>query len=66
MKYKLKKIKKLCLTKKDNKTRSLIYGENLIALNLLEKNYKDKIKCIYIDPPYNNGENYYHYRKRRL
>ena len=65
MKYKLKKIKKLCLTKKDNKTRSLIYGENLIALNLLEKNYKDKIKCIYIDPPYNNGENYYHYNDKK-
>ncbi|AJQ96932.1 site-specific DNA-methyltransferase [Gynuella sunshinyii] len=42
----------------DNK---LIYGDNLLALKALEKEYSGKIKCIYIDPPYNTGSAFDHY-----
>jgi len=31
----------------------LIHGENFQALNLLHEEYREKIKCIHIDPPYN-------------
>lgn len=33
----------------------LIEGDNLAALQLLEKTHKEKIDLIYIDPPYNTG-----------
>ena len=33
----------------------LVRSENFQALNLLEKKYKDSVKCIYIDPPYNTS-----------
>ncbi|WP_375650249.1 hypothetical protein [Bartonella sp. OT172YNZD] len=36
----------------DNK---LIFGDNLLALKALEQEYTGKIKCIYIDPPYDTG-----------
>jgi adenine-specific DNA-methyltransferase len=31
----------------------LIHGDNLLALKALEAEYAGKVKCIYIDPPYN-------------
>jgi adenine-specific DNA-methyltransferase len=31
----------------------LIHSENFQALNLLQKRYREQIKCVYIDPPYN-------------
>ena len=31
----------------------LIHGDNLLALKALENDYVGKIKCVYIDPPYN-------------
>ena len=31
----------------------LIHGDNLIALKALEQDYAGKIKCVYLDPPYN-------------
>lgn len=31
----------------------LINSENFQALNLLQEKYKEKVKCVYIDPPYN-------------
>lgn len=34
----------------------LIHGDNLLALKALEAKYTGKVKCIYIDPPYNTGE----------
>jgi len=37
----------------DNK---LIFGDNLLALKALEKEYAGEVKCIYIDPPYNTGQ----------
>lgn len=39
----------------------LIHGDNLLALKALEKDYTAKIKCIYIDPPYNTGSAFEHY-----
>ncbi|MGG3689481.1 site-specific DNA-methyltransferase [Caldifermentibacillus hisashii] len=33
----------------------LIFGDNLLALKCLEEEFTEKIKCIYIDPPYNTG-----------
>jgi adenine-specific DNA-methyltransferase len=43
-------------TKHDEKTQNmLIHGDNLLALKALEPDYAGKIKCIYIDPPYNTG-----------
>ncbi len=33
----------------------LIHGENYQALRLLQPAYEGKVKCIYIDPPYNTG-----------
>jgi len=39
----------------------LIHGDNNEVLDLLKLQYSGSIKCIYIDPPYNNGEKYTHY-----
>jgi adenine-specific DNA-methyltransferase len=39
----------------------LIYGDNLLALKALEQNYSGKIKCVFIDPPYNTGNAFEHY-----
>lgn len=38
-----------------NNGNLLIHGDNLIALRALLQDYAGKIKCIYIDPPYNTG-----------
>jgi len=61
MDKKLKLVKKYSSTQNDGKTRKIIHGENLEVLDLLAEKYKALVKCIYIDPPYNNGENYTHY-----
>ncbi len=39
----------------------LIHGDNLLALKALESDYTGKVKCIYIDPPYNTGNAFKHY-----
>lgn len=39
----------------------LIHGDNLLALKALEQDYASKIKCVYIDPPYNTGSAFEHY-----
>ena len=42
-----------------NTTKNLyIEGDNLEVLKLLQKGYYNKIKCIYIDPPYNTGNDF--------
>lgn len=42
-----------------DKSESLIIeGENLEVLKLLSGSYREKIKCIYIDPPYNTGKDF--------
>ncbi len=44
-----------------NTGNMLIYGDNLLALKALEQDYAGKVKCIYIDPPYNTGSAFEHY-----
>ena len=39
----------------------LIHGDNLLALKALEQEFIGKIKCIFIDPPYNTGSAFTHY-----
>lgn len=39
----------------------LIHGDNLLALKALEQDFAGKVKCIYIDPPYNTGGAFEHY-----
>lgn len=39
----------------------LIHGDNLLALRALEQDFSGRIKCIYIDPPYNTGSAFQHY-----
>lgn len=39
----------------------LIHGNNLIALQALQQEYTGKIKCIYIDPPFNTGQAFDNY-----
>jgi adenine-specific DNA-methyltransferase len=33
----------------------LIFGDNLLALKALEEEFAGKVKCVFIDPPYNTG-----------
>lgn len=44
-----------------NTGNMLIQGDNLLALKALELEYAGKVKCIYIDPPYNTGNAFEHY-----
>ncbi|MDO8142619.1 MAG: hypothetical protein Q6358_14060 [Candidatus Brocadiales bacterium] len=44
-----------------NSENRLIYGDNLLALKALEQNFAGKIKCVYIDPPYNTGNAFEYY-----
>ncbi len=39
----------------------LIFGDNLLALKALEQEFAGKIKCIFIDPPYNTGSAFEHF-----
>ena len=39
----------------------LIQGDNLLALKALEQEYVGKVKCVFIDPPYNTGSAFEHY-----
>ena len=39
----------------------LIHGDNLIALKALEEDFTGKIKCVYIDPPFNTGQAFENY-----
>ena len=44
----------------------LVHSENFQALNLLKDKYHEKIKCIYIDPPFNTGTNEFLYKNDYL
>lgn len=39
----------------------LIHGDNLIALKALQQDFAGRIKCIYIDPPFNTGQAFENY-----
>ncbi|WP_293703418.1 DNA methyltransferase, partial [Thiolapillus sp.] len=40
----------------------LVHSENSQALRLLQKRYREQVKCTYIDPPYNTSENAFLYK----
>lgn len=44
-----------------NTDNMLIYGDNLLSLKALEQEFAGKVKCIFIDPPYNTGSAFEHY-----
>ena len=39
----------------------LIFGDNLLALKALEAEFTGRVKCVFIDPPYNTGSAFTHY-----
>lgn len=39
----------------------LIFGDNLLALKALEQEFTGRVKCVFIDPPYNTGSAFTHY-----
>ncbi len=47
--------------KNDIFNNKLIFGDNLLALKALEQEYAGKVKCVFIDPPYNTGSAFEHY-----
>jgi adenine-specific DNA-methyltransferase len=49
------------MTDKDIFDNRLIFGDNLLALKALEQEFAGKIKCIYIDPPFNTQQAFEHY-----
>ena len=49
------------VTENDIFDNRLIFGDNLLALKALEHDFTGKIKCIYIDPPFNTGAAFEHY-----
>lgn len=49
------------VTEDDIFDNTLIFGDNLLALKALEQEYTGKVKCIFIDPPFNTGSAFEHY-----
>ncbi len=49
------------VTDKDTFDNQLIFGDNLLALKALETEFAGKVKCVFIDPPYNTGSAFTHY-----
>ncbi len=48
-------------TDKDIFDNQLIFGDNLLSLKALEQTFTGKVKCVFIDPPYNTGSAFTHY-----
>ena len=42
-------------SEKDIFDNCLVFGDNLLALKALEQEFAGKVKCVFIDPPYNTG-----------
>ncbi len=49
------------VTESDIFDNRLIFGDNLLALKALEQEFAGKVKCVFIDPPYNTGSAFEHY-----
>jgi len=49
------------VTENDIFDNRLIFGDNLLALKALETEFAGKVKCVFIDPPYNTGSAFTHY-----
>ena len=45
----------------DSFDNRLIFGDNLLALKALEQEFSGKVKCVYIDPPFNTQQAFEHY-----
>jgi adenine-specific DNA-methyltransferase len=41
-----------------------VVGDNAVALAELRRSHRGKVRCVYLDPPYNNNERYVHYNDR--
>jgi adenine-specific DNA-methyltransferase len=52
------------VTEHDIFDNRLIFGDNLLALKALEAEFAGKVKCVFIDPPYNTGNAFEHYDDR--
>lgn len=49
----------------ENTGNLIIKGDNLSILKAIMPKLKGRIRCVYIDPPYNNKENYNHYNDKQ-
>ncbi|HFI2406254.1 TPA: site-specific DNA-methyltransferase [Pseudomonas aeruginosa] len=49
------------VTENDIFDNRLIFGDNLLALRALEQEFSGKVKCVYIDPPFNTQQAFEHY-----
>jgi len=49
------------MSDKDIFDNRLIFGDNLLVLKSLEAEFAGKVKCVFIDPPYNTGSAFTHY-----
>jgi len=49
------------VTENDLYDNRLIFGDNLLALKALEAEFAGKVKCVFMDPPYNTGSAFTHY-----
>ncbi|OCB02019.1 DNA methylase N-4 [Acidithiobacillus ferrivorans] len=49
------------VTERDLFDNRLIFGDDLLALKALEAEFTGKVKCVFIDPPYNTGSAFTHY-----
>src|ERR1043166_4758738 len=52
---------KRLVTENDLFDNRLVFGDNLLALKALEQEFSGKVKCVFIDPPYNTGSAFTHY-----
>lgn len=52
------------ITEFSDEDNLIIKGNNLLALHSLKKRYAGKVQCIYIDPPYNTGNDSFKYNDR--
>src|ERR1035437_3793148 len=49
------------ITENDRFDNLLIFGDNLLALKALEQEFTRRVKCVYIDPPFNTQQAFEHY-----
>ena len=49
------------LSRSDRSPHVIFKGDNIEILQHLHASYDNSVSCIYIDPPYNNGEKYTFY-----
>jgi adenine-specific DNA-methyltransferase len=49
------------VTNNDRFDNLLIFGDNLLALKALEQEFSGRVKCVYIDPPFNTQQAFEHY-----